>query len=306
MSDDRVYVRFKGKTLGPLTTEKVQGLIKRGQITRMHELSSDGLDWTRAEDFGSFFAQRSSQSTSQETPRASTSTAQDTETPRNHSQPRPGERPQDGIEWYAHVNNQSQGPMTTDALYGLIDNGTVNAKTLVWRSGFDDWRSLETAIPNRFQAESLPAYDFLPNGNELERGKPSLHLAKPLTEVRGWITFLAISGIIVGLLNILYFIIVMIASANRTLSQFDGTERIVYGLTGILVNGLFVAGAVLLLRYSMSLKRGLFSTESDLLAAVRKLKTFWIYSGIVILTLEVLFIGLIAILAVIGAAVTDT
>jgi hypothetical protein len=306
MSDDRVYVRFKGKTLGPLTTEKVHGLIKRGQITRMHELSSDGLAWTRAEDFGVFFAQRNSQQATHENPREPTFPAPSTEATQHHSQPRPGERPQDDIEWYAHFNKQSQGPITTDALYDLIDNGTISSKTLVWRSGFEDWRPLEMAIPERFQSETQPTYDLLTSGSIIGTGKPSLHFAKPLTEARGWTTFLAISGIVIGALNILYFIFVMIASANRSLTPLQGTERVAYGLSGIAMNGLFVAGAVLLLRYSASLKKGVFSTEYDLLASVHKLKTFWIYSGIVVLVLEVLLIGLIAVIAVIGAAVTDT
>jgi hypothetical protein len=40
MSLDRVYIRFKGRVLGPLTQEKTMDMVKRGQITRQHELSS--------------------------------------------------------------------------------------------------------------------------------------------------------------------------------------------------------------------------------------------------------------------------
>lgn len=306
MSDDRVYIRFKGKTLGPFGTEKVQGLIKRGQITRMHELSSDGLAWTRAEDFANFFPKPMSETEVQETLQEPVAKAQKADNSSNQSQPRPGVQLQDGIEWYAHLNNQSQGPMTTDELYGLISSGTVIPKTLVWRSGFDDWRSAESALPDRFRNESVAVHAGPPGGTVHNIQQSSVGIGKPLTESRGWVTFLAISGIVYGAMGVLYFIIVLIASANRSLTPFEGTERVIYGLFGIGFNSLFVAGAILLLRYSMSLKKGPFATESDLLFAARRLKTFWSYTGVVVLVLEVLMVGLIAVIAVISAADTDS
>ncbi len=54
--DDKIYVRFRGRTVGPLTSQKIQDMVRRGQITRLHELSDDGSSWTRADEFRDFFA----------------------------------------------------------------------------------------------------------------------------------------------------------------------------------------------------------------------------------------------------------
>ena len=54
MSDEKYYVRFRGRTLGPFDTTRVRDLIKRG-VTRMHELSPDGVSWQPAEVFPELF-----------------------------------------------------------------------------------------------------------------------------------------------------------------------------------------------------------------------------------------------------------
>jgi hypothetical protein len=301
MNDDQIYVRFKGKTLGPLTAERVQGLIKRGQITRMHELSSDGLSWSRAEEFGGFFTKPEVEQSLRETP-AKGSGKSETNI---QSRPRPGEPPSDAIEWYAHLQDKSHGPLTTDSLYAMVNDGKIKAATLVWRSGFDDWLPAESAIPNLFGDENRSALTSMPNNSVGESNRPLSQLAKPLTEPRGWILFLSISAIVYGTLSVLYFVIVMIASSNRSLTPLQGSERVIFGLAGITFNGLWITGAVLLLRYARELKSGLLSTEMDLVNAARRQRAFWVYTGIVVLILEILLVGFIAVLAVIGAAVTD-
>ncbi len=59
--EERYYVRFKGRVLGPMSKDKTIELIRRGQISRMHELSPDGLAWKPAEDLPSCFPRRWSQ-----------------------------------------------------------------------------------------------------------------------------------------------------------------------------------------------------------------------------------------------------
>lgn len=56
VQNERYYVRFKGRVLGPLTREKTMDLAKRGQITKQHELSPDGVAWKQAQEFPDLFA----------------------------------------------------------------------------------------------------------------------------------------------------------------------------------------------------------------------------------------------------------
>jgi hypothetical protein len=55
MGDDQIFVRFKGRTLGPFSLERAMDMKRRGQITRLHELSTDGMSWVRATEFELLF-----------------------------------------------------------------------------------------------------------------------------------------------------------------------------------------------------------------------------------------------------------
>lgn len=51
----RVYIRFKGRVLGPLTKEKAGKMLARGQITRQHEVSTDRISWRSVSEVEDFF-----------------------------------------------------------------------------------------------------------------------------------------------------------------------------------------------------------------------------------------------------------
>lgn len=42
------YVRFRGRVTGPVSSHELARMTSRGQLTRFHEVSSDGLAWTSA------------------------------------------------------------------------------------------------------------------------------------------------------------------------------------------------------------------------------------------------------------------
>ncbi len=49
--------------------------------------------------------------------------------------------------WYYEIDHQPQGPVDIDTIKRLLDAGTINAATLVWRAGMPDWRPLrQTAL----------------------------------------------------------------------------------------------------------------------------------------------------------------
>jgi S1-C subfamily serine protease len=55
MSDQRIFVRVRGKTQGPYTVEQLQQLAARGQFSRLHEISTDGVEWKRASSIPELF-----------------------------------------------------------------------------------------------------------------------------------------------------------------------------------------------------------------------------------------------------------
>ncbi|MEZ6122936.1 MAG: ATPase, T2SS/T4P/T4SS family [Planctomycetaceae bacterium] len=51
----RYYIRNRGKTLGPLTVDKLQAMAKRGRFGRHFEVSTDGRRWAHADEFPELF-----------------------------------------------------------------------------------------------------------------------------------------------------------------------------------------------------------------------------------------------------------
>ena len=59
--DNQHYIRIRGRVLGPYDQEKLQTLARRGQLSRMHELSPDGISWVRASSYPELFSSGSSE-----------------------------------------------------------------------------------------------------------------------------------------------------------------------------------------------------------------------------------------------------
>ena len=53
--EDQLYVRLRGRVLGPYDTAKLQSLAKRGQLSRMHEVSPDSINWVPASKYLKLF-----------------------------------------------------------------------------------------------------------------------------------------------------------------------------------------------------------------------------------------------------------
>ena len=53
--ENQLYIRMRGRVLGPYDQEKLQSLARRGQLSRMHELSQDATNWVRASTYPELF-----------------------------------------------------------------------------------------------------------------------------------------------------------------------------------------------------------------------------------------------------------
>ena len=53
--DTQLYLRVRGRVLGPYDEEKLKSLVRRGQLSRMHEVSTDGANWVRASTYAELF-----------------------------------------------------------------------------------------------------------------------------------------------------------------------------------------------------------------------------------------------------------
>lgn len=323
MKLERVYVRFRGKTLGPLPPQKVRDLVRRGQITRLHELSGDGFKWHRAEEFAEFFqpvaAREPEVTVAAEKRPPSDQTLEGTAPPLSSdpgrpspdgSRPRHGESPEESVQWYVHVNGESLGPLTSPQVALRIQSGELTEDTLVWRAGFDDWRSAGENFPTQFAQNSRP--DSYARSSDSDRtasfrgGLRATDLADQWASHRTWTLFLGVSGLVFAGLFAVYFVTVMILGADRNLAPFQGSAKVVYGLLGLAFCGVLTGAAVLLLRYAVALKlRSLASGATKPQLAVRRLTTFWRYVGVCLLTFEVMLIGGLILILVLSFAAVD-
>ena len=57
--ENRLYIRIRGRVLGPYDREKLHLMARRGQFGRMHEVSEDGVAWQPASTYGELFGDAS-------------------------------------------------------------------------------------------------------------------------------------------------------------------------------------------------------------------------------------------------------
>src|SRR3954451_9326718 len=53
--EEQLFVRIRGHVQGPYELEKLRALVRRGQLSRMHEVSADGSVWKQAATFPELF-----------------------------------------------------------------------------------------------------------------------------------------------------------------------------------------------------------------------------------------------------------
>jgi hypothetical protein len=74
----------------------------------------------------------------------------------------------ENVEWHYELRGKRRGPVSADDIHALIQDGIINAETLVWRKGFREWiRVEETDLRDYISYDTPPP---LPN----DEGKRSV------------------------------------------------------------------------------------------------------------------------------------
>lgn len=304
--EDHLYVRFKGRVLGPFESSRVDELVKRGQITRLHEISSDGLSWDTAEAFGLFVPSAESRN-SRPQPNSQESTA----TPAAEGGPRRRDdaAAENTVEWYAHIDGGNRGPMRRSELEQLYERGGISANTLLWRPGLDNWGAAAQLIPDLFSIDS-PA-----NGRQapqMDTGGVTSSSSSPgsgsdiyyqLGGQRFWALFLAYLLIGLGALGVIFWVVYMIVGvAPARALPLSGSFKVITGLEGLTASILVIVAGCLLARFGLALKdMAIRRNEADLVTAVQRLSIFWRFVGIVSLSMLLLFAISIAVFVAMAA-----
>lgn|SRR5487761_1348345 len=169
MSDGQYYIRVRGRVQGPFNTDQLHSMAKRGQFSRLHEVSSDGNTWARASESPDLFPICTVAVTV--SARAAASAAAD-EIPVAPSAAPPAPRggmtasgpPQ--VDWYYSHKGIQSGPHDFDTLKMLVSAGQIGADDLAWCAGMASWQPVQQisglkagspAAPPDFAAPLQPA-----------------------------------------------------------------------------------------------------------------------------------------------------
>ncbi len=146
------FIRLRGVTKGPLSVEKLKKLAQTGQFTRSHQISTDGKNWSGAEEFKDLFPVRAAAPVKSVgvtlSAQVTTSSQSNSSSAETSSVP----RTEEVREWQYAIGQQQNGPVTLDELRLMYDGRQIKANTLIWKKGLRDWIELRHVIPLPKQA----------------------------------------------------------------------------------------------------------------------------------------------------------
>lgn len=117
------YVRAKGRISGPFDVATLQKLVRRGALSRAHEISSDRANWNPAGEFEELFP--SSRGAMPEPAPVQAAAVPTTA---------PAPVPPSGMFYYAQ-GGRTVGPVSVSVLQSLVLNRTLRPNDLAWRDG---------------------------------------------------------------------------------------------------------------------------------------------------------------------------
>jgi hypothetical protein len=147
MTANALYVRSRGKILGPFNLPQLQSLRDRGQLRRFHEVSEDRLSWVSASSVAELFPPGSPPALDSD---SRAHGAQAAAPPNAPAGPPP--------EWWYYLDSGGRqcGPCTRRQLDELWQAGTLEDNSRVWKEGLGDWQAIAD-LPPEPEARPGPA-----------------------------------------------------------------------------------------------------------------------------------------------------
>jgi hypothetical protein len=154
MSEEQHYIRVRGRVQGPFSTDQLHSMAKRGQFSRLHEVSSDGNLWRRAAESPDLFpvctvsvtvsARGASPQVAEDIPLAPPATPVGRAPPTSASP----------ADWYYSRGGAQSGPIDFDTLKMLSTTGQVRPDDVAWTQGMASWAPINQ-IPGMGAAQPI-------------------------------------------------------------------------------------------------------------------------------------------------------
>jgi hypothetical protein len=270
-----------------MSAEKMKDLVRRGQVTRMHELSVDGMSWRTSEEFTELYPQKVKAAVVErvniqsESKVAAESTTQPTKA-----------KVED--QWFAHVNDDQQGPLSEMTIRQWAKAGSVTHATMVWKQGMQEWEEAGTLRPDWFAKPNSAAATSSVTASD--SSEVPMVLIGELQRRKVWVYVLSITGVV---LTSLYVISMIFALVTQIAAPADSGGKALIGVTFSLfffvLGVLALISCISLIQYANTLSVLHYApTRDNLLRSLKKLSTFWLFAGICVLSvLVVTFLGVL-------------
>ncbi|TWT35590.1 hypothetical protein KOR34_04830 [Posidoniimonas corsicana] len=270
--DEQLYVRIRGRVQGPFELDRLRNLVRRGQLSRIHEVSTDQATWTAAGDYPELFASSGAGVTvSQDAGREEVAEASTS-----------GGSPSTEVSatWYYSNGQSQQGPVTLPALKSMLQSGMVDSDELVWTEGMDQW-----VAANQVRELGSVTNAVSPNSSRQVRDRDpvSESTARTLAESRPWVLFISIFLYVTAALFIVGGILGLAVGPPEL-----GVLRISASISLLLYGVVSFWAAQLLLNYTTRLGKFINSrSDAQLDSAFKGLKTFWVFTSFILIYLTV-------------------
>lgn len=283
--ENQLYIRMRGRVLGPYDQEKLQSLARRGQLSRMHELSSDATNWVRASTYPELFVSAD--------PPPATVTQDGLGEVRVPGKEDGQPRRASGQRWWYGKNGAEAGPVDQATLQQMLATGSLSPEDIVWSDGMTQW------VPARQVPGLLPAtgtFSPSPSGTAGAKDDLPASLCKAIANSRPWVIFIAVVSFIYAGLVVVAGIFELIQGAR------DHAAPVVASALFALIFGVDVAaGGFLLSTYASRIASLRYGSHGMVLEkALDTLHTFWVYVGINLIVFLAFFVFLLVWMIAVG------
>lgn len=290
----RYFIRFKGRVLGPMSQEKVMDLVHRGQVTRHHELSPDGLQWRLADTFDEFYPKRPPERLS----RPDLERLEEADDLRLSS---------DGDiikqtamltdKWFTHVDGAQLGPVDEPTIRQWIRLGKVTSETLMWREGMGEWMVASLVRPQWFSTISGGQST---DRNVTDSTVSGFDIGAIVTEMRRRVAWIYVISITITLLISLQIVANVFMLVKELAAPADSGSQAIWSTFFVSLNlAVSIVGFISCLRfiqYANIISALKYAPSSEnVLNASQVLSRCWFFAGIYILA-SLVMIALLALL----------
>ena len=273
-----LYVRIRGRIHGPLDIAKLKDLVRKGQLSRIHEISTDRVNWQPASSVPELFqgvsvpaatpAEQVSAGTSQ-------AVASDGAGPSPSRGSSSGEASEE--EWYYAIDGAQHGPILRGELIQMIRAGNLRRIDMVWKHGMEQWVAAERCaeLVGHFQSSGSEASGRTEGASQSLSGAKGTPLSV-LTRSKTWIRIVMIGAFTLGALNVVFGLFGVITSivASSMFGLMSGLVVLVYAALFLWIGAAFVqlTGSIRIAEATRS--------SSSLTDAISKARMGWMALGV--------------------------